>query len=171
MVWGNEKELESYREQETYNSDYYDSLYAEGNVLLLNLGSNYMSEGYQTVLAEGIYEMVQHEGPYLVHCLEGKDRTGFVCALLLCLSGATVQEIVDDYMITYRNYYSITRDANPERYDAVKDLVYDFIEYLTGSENVDELSAENLVNAAKWYLSISGLDDEQIEEIVDKLCE
>ena len=32
--------------------------------------------------------MASHEGPYLIHCTEGKDRTGFVSALLECLIGA-----------------------------------------------------------------------------------
>jgi protein tyrosine/serine phosphatase len=31
---------------------------------------------------------------YVVHCIEGKDRTGYVCALLEGLCGATYEEIV-----------------------------------------------------------------------------
>jgi len=51
--------------------------------------------------------MASADGPYLVHCLEGKDRTGFVCIVLEALMSATYQEIVDDYMLTYNNYYHI----------------------------------------------------------------
>ena len=53
--------------------------------------------------------MTEHSGPCLIHCVEGKDRTGFVCALMLALAGASAQEIIDDYMITYYNYYGITK--------------------------------------------------------------
>ena len=44
--------------------------------------------------------------------MEGKDRTGYVCALLEGLCGATYDEIVADYLITYDNYYQITPDSH-----------------------------------------------------------
>ena len=40
------------------------------------------------------------EGPVLVHCAAGKDRTGLVVALALATVGAELDALVDDYEIT-----------------------------------------------------------------------
>jgi protein tyrosine/serine phosphatase len=40
------------------------------------------------------------EGPVLVHCAAGKDRTGLVVALALSLVGADVEALADDYELT-----------------------------------------------------------------------
>ncbi|MFO8011626.1 MAG: tyrosine-protein phosphatase [Dehalococcoidia bacterium] len=38
--------------------------------------------------------------PVLVHCTQGKDRTGIIAALLLMLLGVSRETIVEDYMLT-----------------------------------------------------------------------
>jgi protein-tyrosine phosphatase len=38
--------------------------------------------------------------PLLVHCAAGKDRTGFVCAMLLWALGASRQTVFEDYLAT-----------------------------------------------------------------------
>ena len=38
----------------------------------------------------------------LVHCAGGRDRTGMICAMLLDLSGATADAIVEDYTDSWR---------------------------------------------------------------------
>jgi protein-tyrosine phosphatase len=40
------------------------------------------------------------EGAVLFHCAAGKDRTGWIAALLLSLAGVPDQEIADDYALT-----------------------------------------------------------------------
>jgi protein tyrosine/serine phosphatase len=40
------------------------------------------------------------EGPVLVHCAAGKDRTGLVVALALALVGADLDALADDYELT-----------------------------------------------------------------------
>jgi protein-tyrosine phosphatase len=37
------------------------------------------------------------DGPVVVHCVAGKDRTGLVAALLLRLAGVAVDDVADDY--------------------------------------------------------------------------
>ena len=162
------EELETFRQDPAYSSDYYDSLEQNGSVVLLNLDANYTSEKYAQTLSKGILEMVQHEGPYLIHCQEGKDRTGFVCALLLALAGADREEITADYMETYNNYYGITQEQ-PDKYAALTDIVQEFLDYLTSlvpeNEITDPESAGAYEKAAQAYLVRGGLTEAQIEEI------
>jgi protein tyrosine/serine phosphatase len=44
--------------------------------------------------------ITESESPVLFHCVTGKDRTGFVAALLLKLFGASCGDVIADYMET-----------------------------------------------------------------------
>ncbi|WP_374469116.1 tyrosine-protein phosphatase [Phenylobacterium sp.] len=44
--------------------------------------------------------VAETEGPILVHCAAGKDRTGIICALTHHLAGVHDDDIVDDYLLT-----------------------------------------------------------------------
>ncbi|OUZ12853.1 hypothetical protein BHE97_00385 [Aeromicrobium sp. PE09-221] len=51
-------------------------------------------------LVEVIDEIASAEGPTLVHCAAGKDRTGVSVALALSLLGVRRDDIVEDYLVT-----------------------------------------------------------------------
>jgi len=161
----NETKYAGYVGDPTFESAYYDSLYREGNVLLLALNANYRSDAFAKVVADALLEMTKHEGPVLVHCVEGKDRTGFVCALMLALADASAQEIIDDYMITYENYYGVTREGMPEKYEAILGNVYDFFYCMCEAEKGTPLDTLDLKAGAECYLRRGGLVDEQITTI------
>ncbi len=73
------------------------------------------------------------EGPYYIHCQEGKDRTGFVCIVIEALCGASYQKLVDDYMYKYYNYYKITKDTDSLRYNVIKERNVDtMLRFLVG---------------------------------------
>ncbi|MCR4898530.1 MAG: tyrosine-protein phosphatase, partial [Acholeplasmatales bacterium] len=84
--------------KEDFNSPYFKSLYDNNKVEAVAMNMNYYSSEFTTKIAQGFKAFAKNEGPYLIHCVEGKDRTGFVCMVIEALCGATYQEIVDDYM-------------------------------------------------------------------------
>lgn len=160
-----ESKYESFVLKDDFNSPYYDSLYRNGNVLLLQLNVNYWSKEFKKKLADGFRQMIKKQGPVLIHCVEGKDRTGFVCATLLSLAKASYQEIIDDYMLTYDNYYLINKENNPKKYNAILKNIYDFLYCIgNGMRNV-ELDKLDLYNGIKNYLKDGGLNDEEIREL------
>ena len=159
---------ESYRasaDAPGFASTYYDSLYKAGNVLLMGLNANYRSDDFANKIAGALVEMTKHPAPCLIHCVEGKDRTGFACALILALAGATPEEIIDDYMLTYANYYGIIKEKEPERYDAILVNVKDFLYCMCDADEGTPLSALNLRQGAENYLCRGGLSKPQIERI------
>ena len=104
-------DIVGYIAQEDFDSPYYASLYQAGKVKALNLSLDFAAEDFKDGLAEGLRFFIANEGPYLVHCNEGKDRAGFVSALLACYMGASYDQVVEDYMQSYINYYHLEKDS------------------------------------------------------------
>ena len=150
---------------------YFDGLERTGAAGELNLSASYPTTAFAQKLATGLVEMTQHEGPYLIHCIEGKDRTGFVCALLEALCGASYDEIVADYMITYANYYDITKETEPEKYDAIVNLnINGMLAFLADvDDKTTDLSTVNYIEPARNYLKAGGMNDEQIDALIDRI--
>lgn len=163
--------IDGYIEEEDFDSPYFLSLYQEDRVLPLYLSINFLSEDFKNALSEGLTEMSENEGPYLVHCTEGKDRTGFVCILLEALCGASYEELEEDYMLTYDNYYGISKESDPDRYNTIRELNLDAIlREIVSDENIDITDAD-YTECAKKYLSRIGVSEETVKIIRDKLQE
>ena len=125
------------------------SAYAVCNVMPLNLGIDFMAKDFQNGLAQGLRFMTENKGPYLVHCDEGKDCAGFVSALLECFMGASAQEVVEDYMITYANYYGVEKDT--EQYQAIAES--NIVHTLQSAFEVEDLYQAELAAEAEAYLA------------------
>ena len=152
-----EEEVAEYAE--TSKPEYFLSLAEAGNVACLNLGMSYRKAEFYTPLAAGLREMMNHNGPCYIHCVEGKDRTGIVCILLEALAGAGGEEIAADYMETYRNYYGIT--PGTEQYDAVLNTrFYDMYDWLCS------LGGGTPEDGAKAYLALAGMTEEETERLI-----
>ena len=74
-------------------------------------------------------------------------------------------------MITYRNYYKVTKQDTPEKYEAILANVNDFVYFLTGTEKGSDIDGLDLKSATEEYLSKGGLNDEQIKEIKENILE
>ncbi len=123
--------------------------------------------------------IIGSDGPYLVFCECGKDRTGLMCMLIQGLCGASNEEIGDSYMRAYENLYQIEKGT--ECYRAVQHQTYDRVVYLlTHPEIGDEpylidwsdldVSGIDMSSAAVSYLKGTvGLTDEQISQLREKL--
>lgn len=148
----------------------YEELITTNCAVLLDCSANYRSESYARLLASGLVDMAKHEGPYLVHCVEGKDRTGFACLLVEALCGATYDEMLSDYMMSYANYYGITKDSDPEKYEAIRGLQFDgMLRFLAGAEKNADLTAIDYIGPARDYLRMGGMTDDQIDALVSRL--
>ena len=165
------EEIEEFIKADDFDSPYFLSLYESGKVKLLDLDLNYMSEEYSEKLADGLAAMSEEDGPYYIHCLEGKGRTGFVCALIEALAGADYEEIVNDFMITYDNYYGITKDSDSKRYELIKTKKIDeMLSYIAGCDT-DELPQADLSAGARKYLQDAGMSDAEINAFLDRISD
>ena len=192
------EELIEHMAKTDFNSPYFKTLYDKKNVIALNMNmqikDNPKLQGTSLIkneissslsvklqmkeltfgekLVQGLKAMSEHDGPYLIHCVEGKDRTGYVVMVLSALSGATYQEMVDDYMITYDNYYGINLKTDKSKYDTIKNRNIDmFLRYISGNDdNLDvDLSKINYEEAITNYLLKIGMKQEDINTLKAKL--
>ncbi|MBQ2739133.1 MAG: tyrosine-protein phosphatase [Oscillibacter sp.] len=135
-----------------------DSYYASQKVIYLDLGVDVSSREFQEGLARGLRFFAENRGVYAIHCTEGKDRAGFAAALLECLMGASAQEVVEDYMTTYFNYYGV--EPGTETYEVI---VRDNIQkILAAAFAVEDIRTADLVREAEEYLQEIGLEEAEI---------
>ncbi len=164
------EKIEGYMRDEDYASPYFTALYERGDVIAVNIQANYLSEDFKTALSDGLRIMSGKEGRCLVNCLEGKDRTGFVCALLESLTGAGYDEMVSDYMISYDNYYGINLQSDPEKYDIIlKNNFIPMLKCIAGVKTEEELASADFETGAEAYLMSSGMTEEEIGKLKDRL--
>ena len=160
----NAEELVKHIEKDDFNSPHFKSLYDNNNVIPLSMNMVFKSKEFSDKLVSGLTAMVEHTGPYLVHCVEGKDRTGYVVMVISALAGASYQELVDDYMITYANYYGITEELDKERYDVIKEKNIDvMLEYIVAGKG--DIKTANYEECCTAYLKRIGMDESKITEL------
>jgi len=71
--------------------------------------------------------LAEAEGPVLIHCAAGKDRTGVLAALTHHIAGVHADDILEDYLLT----------NNPERMAARAPMVAELIAKETGRTPTD----------------------------------
>lgn len=164
-------DIQSYFAAADFDSPYAQSLYEAGDTVTLAMSSSYGTDEYRAGVAKGFRFLIKHGGPAYIHCMEGKDRTGFVCMLLESLAGAGYDEMLADYMKTYENYYGITKDGTPDRYEAVSSLYFaTFAEFLLGVPEGSDLQNGDYATAARNYLLDAGMTNKEIDRLTALIC-
>ncbi|QQO11109.1 tyrosine-protein phosphatase [Breznakiella homolactica] len=151
--------------QKAATSSWYKSMLDSESVVYLNMGVDFESPDFAPKLREGLKFMISHDGPYLVHCNEGKDRAGIVSALLEALMGASVREIADDYMVTYYNYFGV--EKGEPRYDLISQIIIDIFKEMNDGKAVRD---SNIQKVAENYLTKTvGLSSQEVAALKAKL--
>lgn len=149
--------------------DYILTHYSDCDIIALDMKIDLASEEFRAALADGFRYLASHEGPYLIHCHEGKDRTGFACGILECLMGASADEVVEDYMITYYNFYGIGPDS--EQYEQIADS--NIRASLADAFGIDAIDGDavDLAAEAEEYLLEIGMSSEEIQALKTQLAQ
>ena len=152
---------------------YSESYYSTIKSIELNMSMNFQSSKFEAKLAKGLKFMAENPGIYVIHCKKGKDRTGFVAAILECLMGASYKEVVEDYMVSYYNLYGVTKD-DPRYWTIVEENIEKSLRTafeLDDNNEKTDLSSMNLSKYAKKYLHKIGLKDKEIHALMKNLLD
>ncbi len=146
--------------------EYCGKLYDDGKILFMSMGASYTAEEFPDELHDILMFIADNPGnSFCVHGKEGKIRTGYVCAIIEALCGASLEEIQKDYMITFENYYSLKR--NKQQYENLQKTIPLMFQYINGGKNVN---AKKLLPTVRKYLTSKvGLTDAQIDQVINNL--
>ncbi len=171
--------IDKYSEAEVWQElDYARELLDNDRVCLMAMSAAYEGAGYHTALVRGLNSALEHNATkILFHCTEGKDRTGFVGLVLESLCGASYEEMLYDYMVTYDNYYSLTEASDKTAYDYIVELKFhDMVNYLLtfdpsleakgdGTYDLAAVTPENYAAAAHNLLAKAGMSEDNIQAL------
>ena len=152
-----------------------NSYYSTQNVVFLGVPPTFVNKVFKNGLVKGFRYMIEHDGPYLVHCTYGMDRTGFTIAVLEALMGATADEIKSDYAKTFTNYYSIVDGAQvalaSEQVDLIKEVIANNLRnsYHTVGVDISDFENVDLAAATEKYLLALGMESGEIEALKVRL--
>lgn len=157
------------------NKGYETTYYSTQNIIFLGVPPEFFSEIFKVGLVIGFRYMIEHEGPYLVHCTYGMDRTGFMIAVLEALMGATTEEIQDDYAKTFSNYFTMVDSKqvalNEQQIDFFKAVVLRNLKAVYHAEgvNISDVNHADWASATEKYLEKLGMTQEEISALKDRL--
>ena len=162
------------RYAEEYNG-FAESYYATQNVVYLTVDPTFANTLFKEGLVKGLRYMIEHDGPYLVHCTYGMDRTGFTIAVLEALMGATADEIKADYATTHKNFYNVVDGKHvgltEKQVELLQAIIVRLMQNAYKTEGVDISNFENadLVAATEKYLFALGMEQSEIEALKSRL--
>lgn len=163
------------RESAELYSGFAESYYAAQNVVYLDVLPGFANTPFKEGLVTGLRFMIEHEGPYLVHCTYGMDRTGYTIAVLEALMGATAEEIKADYAATHKNFYSVSGGTQvaltQKQVELIQAIIVSLMRNAYKVEGVDISDFENtdFATATAKYLLSLGLEQSEIDALKARL--
>jgi len=166
---GNEKDIQAL----TSMVPWYNTLFKNNNVIGLgiqfdfNFLDKFEYDIFNYRLRQGFKFLISHNGPYLIHCNAGADRTGFVAAIIELLLGASLDEVIYDYLLSYRKEFADAKDKE--------------LNFITGRNIYGQINAvingkindsDNLQrNIETYFLEKIGLTVKELEALKGKLTQ
>ncbi len=149
----------------------------DGKYVAPSMGYLYFQQKEKTI--DVLQSIIDNDGPYLVHCNIGRDRTGFVVLLLQALCGCTAEEMIECEARAFCNLYGI--DPGTKEYNYIVSGTYDRNMYLiVNYDNIDnilhmdwskiDVSMIDTQKAAYQYCTdYLGLSSSQVNSLLERL--
>ena len=149
--------------------------YSTQDVIYLAVAPDFYSRAFKDGMVKGLRFMIEHEGPYLVHCIYGMDRTGFMIAVLEALMGAKTEEIQADYAKTFTNYFNVVNGLqvtyNEQQAEFFENVVVRNLRAVYHADGIEIPDADDIdwSTPTEQFLKKQGMTDEEISALKDRL--
>jgi len=124
------------------------------------LGTDFESALFKAGVLGGLLFLSENDPPFLLHCKEGRDRTGVVAILLEALCGASRAEMEADYLKSYENF---------SRGDFDRKKAADSFQYNMKALGLDGVPDAELRKRAAEYLRDIGMEPHEVQALLDRL--
>lgn len=111
--------------------------------------------------------ILNNEGITMYHCAHGKDRTGVISAILYLLAGASRENIIKNYAVSYEYMRPILDPLIEKREEALKHTLRSdatnmviFLDYIDKKYN----------GKIETFLLESGMTEDEINALKAKIC-
>jgi protein tyrosine/serine phosphatase len=131
----------------SFFAPWYDKLYKEGRVIGLGMDFSNNSESFNKKLKKGLQFIINTEGPWLIHCHAGVDRTGFFSIVLETLMGAKLDDIINDYLESFNSGFDSSIYGEVKKEDSLVVL-----QLISAMGNYMPVNDQNLQSIAEYYL-------------------
>jgi protein tyrosine/serine phosphatase len=141
---------------------WYNDVFQNKRVIALNMDFDFFSNRFGNKLNKGIRFMFEHKGPYLIHCMQGIERTGFFVMLLEMLMGAGINEIINNHMASFIGspYFEKGSVYHRREYGNIINI----LNKINGGESI--LREGDTIKTAENYISKNiGLTQSEIESL------
>ena len=131
---------------------WYDKLLKSGRVTGLGMDFSNNSDTFKKKLKKGLRFIINTEGPWLIHCHAGVDRTGFFSIVLESLMGAKLDDIINDYLESFNSGFnsSIYGNVNKEDSQVVLQLISAMGNYMpVNDQNLQSIAENYLLKTVK----------------------
>jgi protein tyrosine/serine phosphatase len=144
---------------------WYNRLYKNNRIMALGMDFRNTGESFWKKLKKGLRFIIDTEGPWLIHCHAGVDRTGFVSMVLEALMGATVDEIINDYLLSFNSIFDSIVNTGINKKDSL--IVMRLLSVMSDSVVITD---QNLALVAENYLKNTiRLSGDEVDAIKNKL--
>lgn len=149
--------------------------YSTQNAIYLAVAPDFYSRAFKDGMVKGLRFMIEHEGPYLVHCIYGMDRTGFMIAVLEALMGAKTEEIQADYAKTFTNYFNVVDGLqvtyNEQQTEFFENVVVRNLRAVYHADGIEIPDTDDIdwATPTEQFLKKQGMTDEEISALKDRL--
>ena len=133
--------------RKAFFAPWYNKLLQNNRVIALGMDFNQTNEKFQKKLKKGLQFIINTEGPWLIHCHAGVDRTGFVSIVLESLMGATLDDIINDYLQSFNSIFDSDIYGRVNKGDS-----HVVMQILSAMGDYLPINDQNLQAIAEYYL-------------------
>ena len=145
---------------------WYNRLLKNNRVIALGMDFSVTGENFRKKFKKALRFIINTEGPWLIHCHAGVDRTGFVCMVLESFMGAALGDVINDYLESFNSIFESSIYDDEQKADSR--VAMQILSVMGNSQAINE---QNLQNIAEAYLrSTIKLSAEDVELLRMKLA-
>ncbi|MCQ2533425.1 MAG: tyrosine-protein phosphatase [Clostridia bacterium] len=145
------------------------------NETMVFLKTHFLGDFYITLLQKLPHKIVEilrilKDEPAigLFHCAHGKDRTGVIAAILYLIAGASREDIITNYKVSYEYKYDFLHALELTKPDDLKHTMRsDKINMEIFLDYIDRTYSGDIKN----FLTQNGMSEEEIDELKNKCIE